>query len=134
MSKVPLYQAFSSALGAYKNCLFSGKKEWEKKHLAKLKKLCKEHMPSGSGIDTGVEFDEVNSHSEKLIFQSGYHPMDEWGGYIDWLLFELTVTPSLQFDFNLEFNLMEGDEEVWQEHEDYLYQLFEIHLASEVNR
>ncbi len=102
-----LYQRLAQLVTARMNCLkpnrFSGEsaEEWAKKHEAAIKDLVKNLMPSGSGIDNGTEIDLEKSNGEKLTFLMGYHHMDENGYYDGWTNHTVTVTASLEHDFNV---------------------------------
>ncbi len=101
-----LYQILAGSVQARLNCLAdeertNEKHAWTVKHTYIIETLVKEFMPSGSGIDSGTKIDLDQSTGEKLVFHFGYHHMDEYGGYDGWTEHKLTVTPSLQFKFNL---------------------------------
>ncbi len=55
-------------------------------------KAIMEEAPSGSGFDSGTELDD-KSTPKKLIFNTGYHHMDEDGFYIGWTHHKVTITP-----------------------------------------
>lgn len=94
------YQAFAAAIGARENCAKSGNAEWYGKWTERLEEL--EHeMPSGSGFDCGTKIDLERSTSEKLVFTTSYHHMDDGGSYDGWTEHEVIVTPSLQFGFQV---------------------------------
>jgi hypothetical protein len=64
-----------------------------------------DHMPHGSGFDGGTQFDYVASHSEKLVFNTSFHHMDEHGCYGGWTDHIVTVVPSLSSPgFNLKIS------------------------------
>ena len=99
--KQPLYKQIAGSLQAYRNCIVSDNIEWRDKHNERIESLVKDNMPSGSGIDSGVDFDLEKSTPAKLIFTFGYHHMAESGMYDGWTQHKLTVTPSLVFDFEM---------------------------------
>jgi len=68
-----------------------------------MRKLANEYLPSGSGFDCEQMISD-KSTPEKIIFEMGYHLMNEGGYYDGWLEFEVTATPSFLHDFNLRFN------------------------------
>jgi len=59
-------------------------------------------MPSGSGFDCGTKFDFEKSNPEKLVFNIGYHHMDENGFYDGWSELTVIVKPSLANDIDIE--------------------------------
>lgn len=99
MKKV--YQAIASSFNAMLNCEKSGNSEWYEKHNDKINDICDNYMPHGSGFDSGTKFDFDKSKPEKLVFNIDYHHMDYNGYYDGWSEMTVTITPSLQFDFNM---------------------------------
>jgi hypothetical protein len=93
--------------------------------------LCREHLPSGAGIDNGCSFDTENSTGEKLIIESSFHRMNSQGMYCGWLDFRVEVTPSLINDFNLKITGPGS----WKRHDlaDYLAQTFDEALRKDVS-
>ena len=139
----PLYREFSSIIQAIKNCrgkghhvdhvgLVTGHETQEQleNHETNLKKLI-DYLPSGSGIDNGVELDRDESHAERLVFHFSYHNMDENGYYEGWDDYTMIVTPSLLFGFNLEFK-GEGVTDDNDDLIDYLHDTFNQSLHSRV--
>lgn len=74
---------------------------WEDNHQDKINEMIKEYLPHGSGFDGDTLLDD-KSTPERLIFNSGYHPMDEGGYYDGWIEFDVIITPSLAFGINLQ--------------------------------
>ena len=66
--------------------------QWVDKHQESIDEILKA-LPHGSGIDSGVTFDQNKSTSEKLIFSVPFHSMNEHGYYDGWVDFTLIVTP-----------------------------------------
>jgi hypothetical protein len=95
------YQEISSKLNAMENCLKSGNTEWYDKHEQKIRDICKNELPSGSGFDNGTQLNWDKSTPEKLVFETSFHHMDECGYYDGWTEHSVIVTPSLQFGFNI---------------------------------
>lgn len=94
-----LVQFISSAVGAYQNCVKSGNREWQLKHLETLERLSA-LLPSGSGFNNGTELDIDRSSIEKLVFKTTFHHMSDHGFYEGWSEHTITITPA--FDgFNL---------------------------------
>lgn len=93
MKPHPLYLELASLIDAYHRCAANGN-EFADKHEERIKSLVKEHMPSGSGVDSGTVLDFNKSHGEKLVFHASYHHMDDGGGYDGWTDHTITVTPA----------------------------------------
>ena len=53
-----------------------------------------EFLPSGSGFDSGTTIDVGLSTPEKLVFQTSFHAMDEYGSYDGWTDHMVTAQPS----------------------------------------
>ena len=101
MKQYKLYKELALLLSAYKNCLKNNDQEWSEKHKEKIENLVDKCLPNGSGIDNGNKFNFEESEVDKLVIDSSYHVMDD-GFYNGWIDFQVVVTPSLQFDFDLE--------------------------------
>ena len=127
MNNYPLYKKFASTLNAYQNCIKSGNKEWEEKHLDKLLEYIDE-LPHGSGIDGKSEMDLIDSTPNKLIFYIEYHCMDENGYYAGWYSYKIIVTPSLSFDFDLKI----VGKDTPNQAKEYLYETFQYAFSEEV--
>lgn len=91
----------ASKLGHYANIAveFEDKGNWNSCHEAQeyVEKLVKEHLPSGSGFDSGVEVDWDATKKDKLVLKSGFHHMNEDGYYDGWSHFQVIVFPSFTF-------------------------------------
>lgn len=108
-----LYSELSSLIDANRRCMADSvspanaperSQHWRDmadKHELTIERLVRDFMPSGSGFDAGTKLDLDASHAEKLVFTTGYHHMDESGGYDGWTEHVVTVTPSLTSGFNL---------------------------------
>ena len=95
-----LYATFASLIAARLNCVTAHNDEWFEKHSERIAELL-EHMPSGSGIDSGTKINLNASSPEKLVFDTAYHHMNDAGMYDGWTEHTVIVTPSLAFGFNL---------------------------------
>lgn len=124
--KYPLYKRFAMTLGAYRNCIKSGNKEWEINHEDKLTEYI-ESLPHGSGID-GRNWMDKKSTPNKLIFHIEYHCMDENGMYAGWYGYKIIVTPSLQNDFDLRI----VGKDTPNQAKEYLYDVFSEAFSTEV--
>lgn len=64
-----------------------------------LTRLCKEHLPSGSGFDNGTRLATDNCtvagrpYPGRLWFLTSFHHMDEHGGYDGWTDHTVWVSP-----------------------------------------
>lgn len=71
------------------------------KHTSRIEELVSDHMPSGSGFDSGTKLDLDSSHAEKLVFTTSFHHMNDAGMYCGWTDHTITVTPSLLNRYHL---------------------------------
>ena len=53
-----------------------------------------EFLPSGSGFDSGTTLDVDQSSPEKLVFDTSFHAMNEYGYYDGWTDHTVTAQPS----------------------------------------
>jgi hypothetical protein len=98
-----VYQEIAAMLTAIANCERANNAEWKAKHKQTLAAIMRDTAPSGSGIDCGTKI-LADSTPDKLIFFVEYHHMNESGMYDGWTEHRITVTPSLQFGFNLKIS------------------------------
>jgi hypothetical protein len=96
--------------------------EWFDKHEDKILALVKEHMPSGSGFDSGTTIDFDASHAEKLVFSMSFHHMNNNGYYDGWTEHTVTVTPSFQ-GINLRISGRNRNDIKEYIHETFMYAL-----------
>lgn len=87
-------QGIATRVEARLHCIETGSYRWAGRHEEEIERLV-DLLPSGSGIDSGNEIDYDKSRGNKLVINSGYHIMDEMGGYTDWIDYRVVVTPSL---------------------------------------
>ena len=127
-----VYQQIASKLHAVNNCKESNNREWELNHLDSLHNIANEYLPHGSGIDSGCTIDEQESTPDKIKIDSAFHTMDENGFYCGWIHFSVILTPSLEFDFNLDFTDVQNNSDLdqWESDSlfDYIYQTFDFSL------
>lgn len=63
-----------------------------------ISQLIFEHLPSGSGIDTKVKLDYINSKvDKKLIFYFSYHFMNDTGFYVGWEDYTVKAYPTFTY-------------------------------------
>lgn len=110
-------QEVSSLLAAIRNCKSCKNTDWELKHISNLEKIM-DRLPSGSGLDCGVQLDDIST-PEKFVFHFSFHHMDESGGYDGWTEHTMVIKPSLQFGFVITIT---GENK--NQINEYLYDLF----------
>jgi hypothetical protein len=117
----PLYQSIAAAL------------QWTRTTSADFADRAKEELeaylsqlPSGSGIDAGVNLYEAKSNDKRLVFTFAFHHMNDNGYYTHWSYHTMTVTPA--FD-GIDIKITKGG--VRDEHfMEYLYDTFYQNLES----
>lgn len=95
-----LYQRIASLVTARLNCEATNNKNWLELHEDRLSALVKEHMPSGSGFDSGTEIKLDECTGDKLIFFTAFHHINEMGGYDGWTNHTVKISPSFH-GFNM---------------------------------
>lgn len=95
-----LYSELASLVQARRNSA-DNNREWFEKHTDMIESLVKQHLPSGSGFDSGTTLDLDASHADKLVFHTSFHHMNGNGFYDGWTEHTVTVTPSLAHRYNL---------------------------------
>ena len=96
-----IIEAIAKAYAAKLNCEKSGNSEWEEIWADRINTICRERLPSGSGVDGGVSFDWDASRPERLVFLLGFHHMDGNGMYDGWTDHSAIVTPSFVTGFDI---------------------------------
>ncbi len=56
--------------------------------------LLEKYLPGGSGFDNGTTLNVDKSTSQKLVFETAFHHMNEHGYYTKWTDHTVTVRPS----------------------------------------
>jgi len=82
--------------------------------------------PSGSGIDDGTKLDDTST-ANKLVFNTGFHHMNENGYYDGWTDHQVIVTPSLAYGFDMRITGRDRNDI-----KDYLYEVYDCWLRSEI--
>ena len=90
------------ASGAGNDAFMTLRAEWKDKHAERVEWLCKNFLPSGSGVDCGTVLDMGASKPERLVFIMEYHAMSASGHYCGWHTYKLTVKPSLIHGFTVD--------------------------------
>src|SRR5271157_298527 len=97
-----LYVAIARALVALENCRKGDAElEWEQRWQDRLKYMCDNYLPHGSGVDCGVHLNMDASTTERLVFIVPFHNMDSYGSYVSWDDYTVVVRPSLARGFAL---------------------------------
>ncbi len=120
--------AIAGAVLARENAVRAKSSDGAQRHQERAVKLVKDHMPSGSGINSPVLIDWDKTSAEKLVFSVAYHHMNQDGFYDGWTYHKVIVTPSLYFGHNLK--ITGRDKNGIKE---YLYDTFNAALDEEVN-
>jgi hypothetical protein len=129
----PVYQVIASKFDAYVRCVKTNNTEWIDKHYRDIEKIVKNYLPYGSGIDSGVTFDFGNSTSNKLVFDSSYHCMNDNGYYDGWIDFRVILKPSLQFGFVMQIIGRFSDRHYkYESVRDYMYEEFEYAFGEKI--
>jgi hypothetical protein len=123
-----LYVYLASKVGAVHNCVKSCNVEWQERHTEAIEAAVREYMPSGSGFDNGTELDLAASTSEKLVFNTSFHHMDESGGYCGWTDHTITARPSFLGGFSLTITGSNRND-----FKEYAYQAFAASLETRVD-
>lgn len=84
-------------------------------------------LPRGSGFDSGSQFLWDESTSEKLIFKTAFHHMNDCGMYDGWTEHLVTVTPSLLFGYKIAVSGRNRNDI-----KDYIAECFELVLSDYV--
>lgn len=83
----------AAALQAMNKCTLSGNHEWAEKWDDYILAEC-EKLPSGSGIDSGMEMVREECTPKKIVFSFGFHHLNENGYYDGWTHHKLIITPA----------------------------------------
>ena len=88
-------------IDAYKNCIKKNNTIWADTHKEAIDILC-QHLPNGSGIDTGTQLDIDNSTNKRIVFNLSFHHLNENGYYTNWTNHSVIVTPEFgSFDIKI---------------------------------
>lgn len=121
-------RSLSVLVTAIKNCRKNNSPNWERRHEDRLNAIVKEYLPHGSGIDNGVRVDIERSNDEKLVLVVDFHHMNDGGYYDGWTAHTITVTASLQFEFNLKISGRDKNQI-----KEYLHDIFYHSLTTKVD-
>jgi hypothetical protein len=129
--KQALYAILGGLVQARITCTERENQEWFEKHTESIEALVKEHMPSGSGFDTGTHIDFDASTPERLVFVTSFHHMDDNGGYTHWTDHIVRVKPSLAHGITITISGPDNRRTQWKQ---FAYDTFYQVLKEEVAR
>ncbi len=66
--------------------------------------ILQDHLPSGSGLDSGCTIDEEKSGYDRVVIRTSFHHMDEHGGYDGWTHHTITIMPCLAYGFTIKIS------------------------------
>ncbi|ARK07572.1 hypothetical protein LAV_00197 [Sphingobium phage Lacusarx] len=95
-----VFEAIATAFTARQNCEKSGNTDWHAIWSDRISTLCREELPSGSGI-SATSFDWLASRPDRLVFLTSFHHMHESGYYDGWSDHSAIVTPSFLGGFDI---------------------------------
>lgn len=95
-----VYASIASAIDARLTCLKTGN-PFASRHEDIIHHICREHLPRGSGIDSGCYVDLDRSTGEHIVITFGYHCMNENGYYDGWIHYTVHVRASLFLGLSL---------------------------------
>ena len=94
----PLFQIIAREICRARRCEFSPAGDAANEALDNIER---EHLPSGSGFDSGSRIDRDESRPDKIVIATGFHHMNETGYYNGWTKHHVIVTPCLKFGFSI---------------------------------
>jgi hypothetical protein len=90
-----VYQALSQALESQLNSARqTSASEWHARWTNYIADVCKQCLPGGSGFDAGTQLDSERSTSDKLVFNTAFHHMNENGFYDGWTHHKVIIKPA----------------------------------------
>lgn len=118
-----VYQQLASLIQAYHNCLRTNN-DYADKHQERVEQIADDYLPSGSGFDSGTTIDiESSDGVMKIILETSFHHMSEYGFYCGWSDHRITILSSFHgFDWTTEsdYSGMDDDDFDREGFEDYL--------------
>lgn len=101
MEKMPVYKVLSGRLNQLNNCKKSNNSEWQEIAKNRIEAIMTQIAPSGSGIDSGTEFDFDSSMPDELYLRTAFNHIKPNGFYDGWTEHKIVVTPSLYTDIDI---------------------------------
>jgi hypothetical protein len=127
MKTQKLFTRFAQLAQQYHNCAKSNNSTWQDKARETAETLCKDYMPSGSGIDSGTEFDIDASNENKLVFKTSFHHMNDGGFYDGWTVHQITVRANMAQGYSLGVSGRDRNQI-----KEYLHEVYSSALSDEV--
>jgi hypothetical protein len=124
MNKVA-YSYIAWRIKAIENCRRANNTDWARKHMEDVREIVKQFFPCGSGFDAGTIMREDESTSEKLVFATAFHHVDEHGCYDGWTQHEIIVTACLWDDFDIRITGRDRNDV-----KSYIHEIFRTALRS----
>jgi len=125
-SQKPLYQVLARLVGQYKRCCETNNREWKDRFKARIEQLVKQHLPYGSGFDSGTTLNFDWSTEANLRLETAYHHMIEHGYYDGWTEHTVSVRANLAFDFVLTISGNDRNEVKELIHQEFDYALRQV--------
>ena len=122
-----VYQELAAAADAYQRGVKTDNEEWIKNWERHGKEITKAYLPSGSGFDRGTFFDIDASNGNLLVFETGYHHMNDGGYYTHWTEHIVRVKGSLAFALDMTIS-GRNDNDI----KEYIFETFQIALEEQV--
>ena len=127
MTPIPVYKKIATTMYCITNSNTISQSEG---NYQRIEYIVTNFLPSGSGIDNGVKFNFVKSTPKKLVFDFGFHHMDDNGFYDGWTHHKAILTPSLIGD-QIELQITGSNRRSIKE---YLFETFYYALTKELTR
>ncbi len=119
------YNKFYRTCNSIETLMGKGNIELANRYEDTLKELVN-MLPHGSGIDDEYTY---SVSKNKIVLSNAYHVMSENGYYVGWVHFNVVITPSLAFGYDLKITGNFGKN---QHLKDYLYDVYNEALSQEV--
>ena len=122
-----LAEHIASTAEAIRTCERSGNTEWQETWGAVLRSLARDYLPRGSGIDCGTTIREDLTGAARLVMETEFHHMDEFGCYDGWTQHRITARPTFGPDVSITVSGRDRNGI-----KDYLAEVFQSALVSVV--
>lgn len=100
MSK-KIYHKISNGMRNYLHWINRENSDMADDYLDKIKEIVSANFPAGSGFNFGTYFDEKASNTNKLVFYTKYHHMNEMGFYDGVTDHKIIITPDFVYHINI---------------------------------
>ncbi len=122
-----LIEKIAHSIQAYHNCLEKNNQKWATVHLTELLNIEKNDLPSGAGFDNGSKILVDESSSNRIVFETAFHHMNEHGFYDGWTNHTVIVRPDFVLDLDVS---VKGNNR--NQIKDYIAEYFQQILLNEV--